>query len=121
MTEILSKISSSVGFSKIINNFVIQKEKEKLTIFPLVMVNDTEKNENEDNGTEDHGNDKNGSGDHEGSLDDEEYETGNGADRYAGSKKQKKGFLTIKKAHSIFNYDIRKSRNIGQFWLWMKV
>ena len=35
LTEILSKISSSVGFSKIINNFVIQKEKEKLTIFPL--------------------------------------------------------------------------------------
>ena len=114
MTEILSKISSSVGFSKIINNFVIQKEKEKLTIFPLVMVNDTEKNENEDNGTEDHGNDKNGSGDHEGSLDDEDYENGNGADRYAGSKKQKKGFFT-KKAHSIFKYDILKSRNIGQF------
>ena len=48
LTEILSKISSSVGFSKIINNFAIQKEKEKLTIFPLVMVNDNKKKENGD-------------------------------------------------------------------------
>ena len=63
---LLSKISSSVGFSKIINNFAIQKEKEKLTIFPLVMVNDNEKNENGDPGIGNHGNDEDGSfGDHE--------------------------------------------------------
>ena len=35
LNEILSKISSSIGYSRIFNNFVVQKEKEKLTIFPL--------------------------------------------------------------------------------------
>ena len=35
LNEIMSNISSSLGFSKIINNFIIQKEKEKLTIIPL--------------------------------------------------------------------------------------
>ena len=35
LNELLSNISSSIGFSRILNNFVIQKEKEKLTIFPL--------------------------------------------------------------------------------------
>ena len=79
----LLKISSSVGFSKIINNFVIQKEKEKLTIFPLVTVNDNEKNENGDHGIENNGNNENGSGDHENYeeleqfLEDGDYETGN--------------------------------------------
>ena len=35
LNEIISKISSSIGYSGILKNFVIQKEKEKLTIFPL--------------------------------------------------------------------------------------
>ena len=77
LTEILSKISSSVGFSKIINNFVIQKEKEKLTIFPLGIGNDKEKNdhENGDHGIKS-GNHENGSGYHKsgnGDGDDENH------------------------------------------------
>ena len=35
LSEIMSKISSSLGYSRIFDNFVLQKEKEKLTIFPL--------------------------------------------------------------------------------------
>ena len=35
LNEIMSKISSSLGYSRIFENFVLQKEKEKLTIFPL--------------------------------------------------------------------------------------
>ena len=42
LNEILSKISSSIGYSRIFNNFVIQKEKEKLTIFPLGVGNFSE-------------------------------------------------------------------------------
>ena len=42
LNELLSKISSSIGFSRTVNNFVIQKEKEKLTIFPLGVGNFSE-------------------------------------------------------------------------------
>ena len=42
LNELLSKISSSIGFSRTYNNFVIQKEKEKLTIFPLGIGNFSE-------------------------------------------------------------------------------
>ena len=87
LTEILSKISSSVGFSKVINNFVIQKEREKLTLFPLVDVNDNEKNDLE-NGS---GNHENESGDNENQEELEQLledgawmETENGADTRMG-------------------------------------
>ena len=35
LNEIISKISKSVGSQTVLKNFVIQKEKEKLTIIPL--------------------------------------------------------------------------------------
>ena len=55
LDEIMSEISSSgMGcqkLSKLLNNFLIQREKEKLTLFPLGFDNGTQVN---DHGNEDH-------------------------------------------------------------------